>query len=179
MQINMEIPGFKDEFPEIKEYLKQINTTFYVKSLVTKKIENYYNGYNRFSGKFDMKTIKNLLKLEKNNMLKKERVDNYIARCFPELLKNTKSPRLREYLIKNFSRQDTLLPEDYHDICAIFEEENTGEDFGELREFFNKFEPSSTFWIDYYFNNQEIIVENISYSSLPVKIVRGINLTRI
>lgn len=179
-QIDLERPGFIDDFPEAYKYVIQEN---YEKSgnrrdmLQCRDFYKMIKGYNRYSKKFDMKCIKNRLGIKNEDLIVKEssyyktyyRVDDFIALNLEKFIKENKNKRIYNYLVTNFIEQkDTLLPKDYRKII-----ENTSLDV----KYPDKLptNPNSLEWIDIYFSLQDSIMENLDSRKVKPEIMKLIN----
>ena len=163
VQVNLEKPGFIDEFPEAKLYVSLDYKRYLIFDRYVEKFTNIYAGYNRYSHKFDLKSIKRKFNIPDIEL----RPDDYISSNFKMIYTKTKSPKVKDYLFENFVYQSTLMPEDFKEILKAvgkFEEKEVSD---------------SNYWIDEYFKYQKEIIENLNVHSLSPDIMRKINLTLI
>ncbi len=176
IQVDLECPGFIQNFPEAIDYLKAVNGSNV--NQIIYEFEDIYdktiNIFNRYSGKSDFKYVKTLFEIsdkkESRRYNEKEaRFDDYISVGFLSFWKSGDEEKI-DYLKKHYIYQDTLLPEDYQDLIHYTRVITSGEidlERGDLR------------WVDLYFEHFDEILESAYkdiHSMTPLQ-MKKINLT--
>jgi hypothetical protein len=176
LQVDFECPGFIQNFPEARDYLKAVNGSNM--NQIIYDFENLYDKtletFNRYSGESDFKYVKSLFEIpdpDKNKRYdeRETRFDDYISIKFLEFWKSGDEEKV-EYLKKHYIYQDTLLPEDYQDMIrytGIITSEEAELERGDMR------------WVDLYFEHLEEIREKAYkdiHNMCPLS-MKKINLT--
>jgi tetratricopeptide (TPR) repeat protein len=174
LQVDLECPGFIQNFPEAIEYLNAVNGNNV--NHITYKFEKMYEEaiktFNRYSGKSDFKYVTKLFEIpmeEKSCRYEKIRFDDYISLHFLEYWKSGDEEKVR-YLKKYYIHHETLLPEDYQNLINYL---------GILKSDDEKPEDGALGWVDLYFENIDHIIEvlNKDIRILPPVYTKMINLT--
>ena len=177
LQVDLECPGFIQNFPEAIEYLKAVNGNNV--HHITYKFEEMYKEvvktFNRYSGKSDFKYVTKLFEIPKEeescryNENKKIRFDDYISLHFLEYWNSGDEEKVR-YLKKYYIHHETLLPKDYQNLINYL---------GILKSDDEKPEDGALGWVDLYFENIDCIIEKLNKDIivLPPVYTKMINLT--
>ena len=179
LQVDLECPGFIQNFPEAIEYLKAVNGNNV--HHITYKFEKMYEGmiktFNRYSGKSDFMYVTKLFEIPKEEKScrydcrydEKIRFDDYISLHFLEYWNSGDEEKVR-YLKKYYIHQETLLPKDYQDIINYLRILNGDDEMPE---------DGDLGWVDLYFENIDHIIEvlNKDIRTLPPVYTKMINLT--
>lgn len=177
LQVDLECPGFIDNFPEAINYLKVINEgelrriVYGFEKLYDKSID----GFNRYSGISDIKYVKDLFEIPDKK--EKRRYDEHEIRFDDDIsinflrFWNNRSNEQEDYLRKYYIYPETLLPEDYRDLVYCSNIFNNPENV--------KLEKGDLGWVDIYFEHLDEIRKEV-YSNiynLSPSLLRKINLT--
>lgn len=175
LQVDLECPGFIQNFPEAIEYLKAVNENNV--HLITYKFEDMYEEvaktFNRYSGKSDFKYVTELFGIPKEKEScryeEKIRFDDYISLHFLEYWKSGDEEKVG-YLKKYYIHHETLLPKDYQDLIRYL---------GILKNDDERLEDGALGWVDIYFENIDRIIEKLDKDirALPPIYTKMINLT--
>ena len=181
-QLDLEEPGFIDDFPEAYIY---VTTPSYNKSDLGndlyREFDNMMKSFNRYSRKFDLKCIKNRLGIKKDDLELPEskknryrndyyRADDYIALNIEKLVRDNQYKQVYSYLMTNFvSLKEDLMPSEYQKIIEESEIEVSGpDDINDLD------------WVEIFFNTQDKILETLDprkYKPDTLKILNRIRLS--
>jgi len=175
LQVDLECPGFIQNFPEAIEYLKAVNenNVHHITYKFEKMYEKVAKTFNRYSGKSDIKYVTELFEIPKEEKScrydEKIRFDDYISLHFLEYWKSGDEEKVG-YLKKYYIHHETLLPKDYQDLIrylGILESDDEMPEDGALG------------WVDLYFENIDRIIEvlNKDIRVLPPIYTKMINLT--
>ena len=175
LQVDLECPGFIQNFPEAIEYLRAVNGNN-VHHFIYKFEEMYEEvakTFNRYSGKSDFKYVTKLFEIPKEKEScryeEKIRFDDYISLHFLEYWKSGDEEKV-EYLKKYYIHHETLLPKDYQDIIRHL---------GIIKNYDESPEDGALEWVDIYFENIDRIIEKLNKDirALPPIYTKMINLT--
>ena len=178
-QIDLEEPGYIEDFPIALNWIRRYR---YDKDPYSERRDIYNEGkkyaesYNRYSGKNDLKCIRNILGIHKGDLeIKGEknyynennyRPDDYISKNIHKFVLDNKNRKVYRYLLDNFSVQkEDLLPSDY---CQIVTEsgvkvEDKPTDQNDLD------------WVEIFFNYQDKIQETLDPRKIKPSTMKLLN----
>jgi hypothetical protein len=170
LQVDLECPGFIQNFPEAIEYMRAVNGNNV--HLFTYKFERMHEEvaktFNRYSRESDFMYVTKLFEIPEKGV-KEVRFDDYISLHFLEYWKSGDEEKVG-YLKEYYIHHETLLPKDYQDIIrylGILKSDNETPKDGDLG------------WVDLYFENIDRIIEGLNKNirDLPPVYTKMINLT--
>lgn len=175
LQVDLECPGFIQNFPEAIEYLRAVNenNVYHITYKFEEMYEEVAKTFNRYSGESDFKYVTELFEIPKekgNRRYEKEiRFDDYISLHFLEYWKSGDEEKVG-YLKKYYIHHETLLPTDYQNLIRrldILKDDDERPEDGALG------------WVDIYFENIDRIIEKLNRNirDFPPIYTKMINLT--
>jgi hypothetical protein len=175
LQVDLECPGFIQNFPEAIEYLRAVNgnNVHYIIYKFEEMYEEVANTFNRYSRKSDVKYVTELFEIPKVREScrydEKIRFDDYISLHFLEYWKSGDEEKVG-YLKKYYIYHETLLPKDYQSLINYL---------GILKSGDESPEDGALGWVDLYFENIDRIIEELNKNIrvLPPVYTKMINLT--
>ena len=175
LQVDLECPGFIQNFPEAIEYLEAVNENniHHITYKFEKMYEEVAKTFNRYSGKSDFKYVTELFEITKEKEScrydEKMRFDDYISLHFLEYWKSGDEEKVG-YLKKYYIHHETLLPKDYQDLIKYL---------GILKNDDERPEDGDLGWVDLYFENIDRIIEELNKDIrfIPPIYTKMINLT--
>lgn len=179
-QLDLEEPGYIDNFPDVLKFIQrnrhEKDATVEV-SYIYRLGKRYLKSYNRYSDKNDLKCIKNILGIRKEDLeIKKEgkryyennyyRTDDYISWNIHKFVLDNKNRKVYRYLLDNFLVQkEDLLPLDYYKIIK--------ESGVEVED--KPTDPNDLDWIEIFFNLQDKIQETLDPRNMKPSTMKLLN----